>query len=217
MASSNKNLNNFFLKNKFLGSYESTASIPELVVKKECCFIGRSNVGKSSLINMIVGRQKMAKISSTPGKTQLINHFEINAPDKKSKEDASWYLTDLPGFGYAKISKSERVKWERTTKQFLEGRRSLMCIMMLVDSRLTPQKVDLEFMSYLGQNGLPFVLVFTKVDKLNKSERASFQSKYEDVMLKQWHKMPPVFITSSETSEGRDELLNFFEQTNLLF
>ena len=92
-----------------------------------------------------------------------------------------------------------------------------MCIMMLVDSRLSPQKVDLEFMSYLGQNGLPFVLVFTKVDKLNKSERASFQSKYEDVMLKQWHKMPPVFITSSETSEGRDELLNFFEQTNLLF
>ncbi|MAO46378.1 MAG: YihA family ribosome biogenesis GTP-binding protein [Crocinitomicaceae bacterium] len=185
--------------------------------KAEYAFIGRSNVGKSSLINMIVGRQKMAKISSTPGKTQLINHFEINAPDKKSKEDASWYLTDLPGFGYAKISKSERVKWERTTKQFLEGRRSLMCIMMLVDSRLTPQKVDLEFMSYLGQNGLPFVLVFTKVDKLNKSERASFQSKYEDVMLKQWHKMPPVFITSSETSEGREELLNFFEQTNLLF
>ena len=185
--------------------------------KAEYAFIGRSNVGKSSLINMIIGRQKMAKISSTPGKTQLINHFEINAPDKKSKEDASWYLTDLPGFGYAKISKSERVKWERTTKQFLEGRRSLMCIMMLVDSRLSPQKVDLEFMSYLGQNGLPFVLVFTKVDKLNKSERASFQSKYEDVMLKQWHKMPPVFITSSETSEGRDELLNFFEQTNLLF
>ena len=185
--------------------------------KAEYAFIGRSNVGKSSLINMIIGRQKMAKISSTPGKTLLINHFEINAPDKKSKEDASWYLTDLPGFGYAKISKSERVKWERTSKQFLEGRRNLMCIMMLVDSRLSPQKVDLEFMSYLGENGLPFVLVFTKVDKLNKSERASFQSKYKDVMLKQWHKMPPVFITSSETSEGREELLNFFEQTNLLF
>ena len=185
--------------------------------KAEYAFIGRSNVGKSSLINMIVGRLKMAKISSTPGKTQLINHFEINAPDKKATEDASWYLTDLPGFGYAKISKSERVKWERTSKQFLEGRRNLMCIMMLVDSRLAPQKVDLEFMSYLGENGLPFVLVFTKVDKLNKSERASFQSKYEDVILKQWHKMPPVFITSSETSEGREELLNFFEQTNSLF
>ena len=185
--------------------------------KAEYAFIGRSNVGKSSLINMIVGRHKMAKISSTPGKTQLINHFEINAPDKKSKEDASWYLTDLPGFGYAKISKSERVKWERTSKQFLEGRQNLMCIMMLVDSRLSPQKVDLEFMSYLGENGLPFVLVFTKVDKLNKSERSSFQIKYEDIMLKQWRKMPPVFITSSETSEGREELLNFFEQTNLLF
>ena len=113
--------------------------------KPEYAFIGRSNVGKSSLINMIVGRQSMAKISSTPGKTQLINHFEINAPKKGEKDDGSWYITDLPGFGYAKVSKSDRVKWERTSKQFLEGRRNLMCIMMLIDSRLKPQKVDLDF------------------------------------------------------------------------
>lgn len=185
--------------------------------RPEYAFIGRSNVGKSSLINMIVGRLKMAKISSTPGKTQLINHFMINEPDKKTKEDASWYLTDLPGFGYAKTSKKDRVKWERTSKQFLEGRRNLMCVMMLVDSRLKPQKVDLDFMAYMGEVGLPFVLVFTKVDKLNKTEKAAFQSAYEAEMLKQWSKMPPTFITSSTTAEGREELLNFFEQTNSLF
>jgi GTP-binding protein len=173
--------------------------------KAEYAFIGRSNVGKSSLINMIVGRLKMAKISGTPGKTQLINHFLINEPDRKHPEEASWYLTDLPGFGYAKMSRTARVKWERTSKSFLEGR------------RLKPQKVDLEFMSYLGEAGLPFVLVFTKVDKLNKTETAAFKSKYEDVMLKHWHKMPPVFITSSETGEGREELLNFFDQTNSLY
>ena len=166
---------------------------------------------------MIVGRLKMAKISSTPGKTQLINHFMINEPDKKTKEDTSWYLTDLPGFGYAKTSKKDRVKWERTSKQFLEGRRNLMCVMMLVDSRLKPQKVDLDFMAYMGEVGLPFVLVFTKVDKLNKTEKAAFQSAYEAEMLKQWSKMPPTFITSSTTAEGREELLNFFEQTNSLF
>ena len=185
--------------------------------KPEYAFIGRSNVGKSSLINMIVGRLSMAKISSTPGKTQLINHFEINTPKKGEKGDLSWYITDLPGFGYAKVSKSDRVKWERTSKQFLEGRRNLMCIMMLVDSRLKPQKVDLEFMAYMGEAGLPFVIVFTKVDKLNKSERETFYSNYKAEMLKQWHKMPPTFITSSETKEGREELLNFFEQTNSLF
>ena len=166
---------------------------------------------------MIVGRLSMAKISSTPGKTQLINHFEINTPKKGEKGDLSWYITDLPGFGYAKVSKSDRVKWERTSKQFLEGRRNLMCIMMLVDSRLKPQKVDLEFMAYMGEAGLPFVIVFTKVDKLNKSERETFYSNYKAEMLKQWHKMPPTFITSSETKEGREELLNFFEQTNSLF
>ena len=160
---------------------------------------------------MIVCRQSIAKISSTPGKTQLINHFEIN------EEKEPWYLTDLPGFGYAKVSKKERVKWERTSRQFLEGRRNLMCIMMLVDSRQKPQKVDLEFMAYMGEEGLPFVIVFTKVDKLNKTERAEFQSAYTAEMMKQWHKMPPVFVTSSETKEGREELLNFFEQTNLLF
>ena len=184
--------------------------------KPEYAFIGRSNVGKSSLINMIVGRLSMAKISSTPGKTQLINHFEINTP-KKGDDDNSWYLTDLPGFGYAKVSKKDRVKWERTSKQFLEGRTNLMCIMLLVDSRLKPQKVDLDFMAYMGETGLPFVMVFTKVDKLNKTKKAKFLSDYQEEMLKQWKKMPPVFVTSSETKQGREDLLHFFEQTNSLF
>lgn len=186
--------------------------------RPEYAFIGRSNVGKSSLINTLVGRNSMAKISSTPGKTQLINHFAINGLELSDNKDVTpWYLTDLPGFGYAKISKSERIKWERTSRQYLEGRKNLLCTMMLVDSRLKAQKVDLEFMAYLGEVGLPFVLVFTKVDKLNKTERAAFLSKYEDVMLKQWSKMPPVFITSATKGDGRDELLSFIEQTNLLF
>ncbi len=160
----------------------------------------------------------MAKISSTPGKTQLINHFAINGLDlDKEKDTTPWYLTDLPGFGYAKISKSERIKWERTSRQFLEGRKNLLCTMMLVDSRLKPQKVDLEFMAYLGETGLPFVLVFTKVDKLNKTEREAFKEKYEAVMLKQWHKMPPMFITSANKGDGREELLSFIEVTNQLF
>ena len=186
--------------------------------RPEYAFIGRSNVGKSSLINMLVGRNSLAKISSTPGKTQLINHFAINGLELGKKPGSSpWYLTDLPGFGYAKISKSERIKWERTSRQYLEGRKNLLCTMMLVDSRLAAQKVDLEFMAYLGETGLPFVLVFTKVDKLNKTERAEFQSKYESVMLKQWHKMPPIFITSANKGDGKDELLSFIGQTNQLF
>jgi len=202
---------------EFVKSSAHPRECPEMD-RPEYAFIGRSNVGKSSLINMLVGRNSIAKISSTPGKTQLINHFAINGIELgKTQESSAWYLTDLPGFGYAKISKSERIKWERTSRQFLEGRKNLLCTMMLVDSRLKPQKVDLEFMAYLGETGLPFVLVFTKVDKLNKTERAAFQSKYESVMLKQWHKMPPVFITSATKGDGREELLSFIDQTNQLF
>jgi GTP-binding protein len=202
---------------EFVKSSAHPRECPEMD-RPEYAFIGRSNVGKSSLINMLVGRNSLAKISSTPGKTQLINHFAINGLELDKKQELTpWYLTDLPGFGYAKISKSERVKWERTSRHYLEGRKNLLCTMMLVDSRLAPQKVDLEFMSYLGETGLPFVLVFTKVDKLNKTERAAFQSKYESVMLKQWHKMPPVFITSANKGDGRDELISFIDQTNQLF
>ena len=176
--------------------------------RPEYAFIGRSNVGKSSLLNMLVGRNSLAKTSSTPGKTQLINHFDV---------DDTWYLVDLPGFGYAKVSKKDRVKWMKVTKQYLNSRMNLMCVMMLVDSRIPAQKVDLEFMAWMGEVGLPFVLVFTKVDKLNKAERAAFLPAYEQVMLKQWHKMPPVFVTSGNTGEGREEVLRFIASTNGLY
>ena len=132
--------------------------------RPEYAFIGRSNVGKSSLLNMLVGRTSLAKTSSTPGKTQLINHFDV---------DGTWYLVDLPGFGYAKVSKKDRAKWMEVTKRYLDSRTNLMCVMMLVDSRIPAQKVDLEFMAWMGSVGLPFVLVFTKVDKLNKAEGAA--------------------------------------------
>lgn len=177
--------------------------------RPEYAFIGRSNVGKSSLINALVGNKSLAKTSGRPGKTQLLNHFDIN--------DGAWYLVDLPGFGYAKVSKSSRVKWQRTSEQYLTGRENLMCVMLLIDSRLEPQKVDLEFMAWMGENGLPFVLVFTKLDKLNKTEREEFLPRYEAEMLKQWHKMPPVYVTSAETGEGCAELRQFIAQTNELF
>ena len=176
--------------------------------RPEYAFIGRSNVGKSSLLNMLVGRNRLAKTSSTPGKTQLINHFDV---------DDTRYLVDLPGFGYAKVSKKDRVKWMKVTKQYLDSRTNLMCVMMLVDSRIPAQKVDLEFMAWMGEVGLPFVIVFTKVDKLNKTERETFLPAYEAEMLKQWHKMPPTFVTSGSTGEGREEILRFVSQTNGLF
>ena len=185
--------------------------------RPEYAFIGRSNVGKSSLINMLTSRKGLAKISSTPGKTQLINHFMIDVGREHTGDGTSWYLVDLPGFGYAKVSKKSRVKWQRTSEQFLTGRRNLMCVMMLLDSRHPPQKVDLEFMAWMGENQLPFVMVFTKVDKLNQAERAGFLLRYELEMLKQWHRMPPVYVTSSEKGEGREELLRFIEQTNALY
>ena len=185
--------------------------------RPEYAFIGRSNVGKSSLINMLTNRKGLAKISSTPGKTQLINHFTIDEGREQTGDGTSWYLVDLPGFGYAKVSKKSRVKWQRTSEQFLTARPNLMCVMMLLDSRHPPQKVDLEFMAWMGENQLPFVMVFTKVDKLNQAERAGFLPRYEVEMLKQWHRMPPVYVTSSEKGEGREELLRFIEQTNALY
>lgn len=185
--------------------------------RPEYAFIGRSNVGKSSLINMLTNRKGLAKISSTPGKTQLINHFMIDEGREQAGDGTSWYLVDLPGFGFAKVSKKNRVKWKRTSEQFLTGRPNLMCVMMLLDSRHPPQKVDLEFMTWMGENQLPFVMVFTKVDKLNQAERVGFLPRYEVEMLKQWHRMPPVYVTSSEKGEGREELLRFIEQTNALY
>lgn len=172
----------------------------------EYAFIGRSNVGKSSLINMLVGNRKLAMTSGRPGKTQLINHFLING---------EWYLVDLPGYGYARLSKTERNKLEQMIRKYLKFRNNLYGICVLVDSRHEPQLIDLEFMQWLGENEIPFVIVFTKVDKLTKADRETFMEKYSEKMLETWAETPLMFATSADTAEGREQLLDFIEQVNI--
>ncbi len=169
----------------------------------EFAFIGRSNVGKSSLINMMVGNKSLAKISGKPGKTQLINHFLINN---------AWYLVDLPGYGYAKASKMQREKWEKFIADYLTKRESLLNVFVLLDSRLEPQKIDIEFMNWCGEKQIPFSMVFTKIDKLSSSALQKNLAKYKKEMLKFWEELPPVFTTSSESSFGKEKLLNYIEQ-----
>jgi len=171
--------------------------------KPEFAFIGRSNVGKSSLINMLTGKKKLAKTSSTPGKTQLINHFEINN---------EWYLVDLPGYGFAKASKKSRQSWEIFIIEYLLHRESLMTTFVLIDARLPPQKIDLEFMNWCGGKGIPFSLVFTKTDKLSSSSLQKNLSGYKKEMLKFWDELPPVFVTSSQSKFGREPLLNYIDE-----
>lgn len=173
--------------------------------KHEYAFIGRSNVGKSSLINMLTDRKKLAKISGRPGKTQLINHFLIND---------DWYLVDLPGYGYAKASKTSRFEWEKFISRFLVEREELLNIFVLLDSRLEPQKIDIEFMNWCGEKGLAFSMVFTKIDKLSSTALQKNLAKYKKEMLKYWEELPPVFTTSSESKFGREKILNFIEQIN---
>jgi GTP-binding protein len=177
----------------------------------EFAFIGRSNVGKSSLINMLCQNSKLAKTSGTPGKTQLINHFIIN------KESGPWFLVDLPGYGFAKAPKKEQAKWMNFTRYYLRNRLNLMCTMVLLDGRHSPQKRDLEFMEWLGTNEVPFVMVFTKLDKLNQKEKAQYIEIYEKEMLKTWETMPETFHTSASTATGKEELLNFIGETIKLF
>ena len=174
----------------------------------EYAFIGRSNVGKSSLINMLTNHKKLAKISSKPGKTQLINHFLINK---------NWFLVDLPGYGFAKVPKAQRKKFEKMINDYILFRDNLMNVFVLIDSRIPPQKIDLEFMEWLGLSGIPFSIVFTKVDKLKASEKGRFAKEYETKMLENWEEMPPYFITSSTTKLGKEELLNYINDINAKF
>jgi GTP-binding protein len=174
----------------------------------EYAFIGRSNVGKSSLINMLANVKNLAKISGKPGKTRLINHFIMNK---------SWYLVDLPGYGFAKASKTHRNKYEKFINEYMLKRENLMNVFLLIDSRHPPQFIDIDFMEWLGTSQIPFSIVFTKIDKLNRSQKGSFYAAYEAEMLKTWEEMPPHFITSSETKDGRDELLNYIEEINEAF
>ena len=171
----------------------------------EYAFIGRSNVGKSSLINMLTNNKKLAKISSKPGKTRLINHFLIN---KK------WYLVDLPGYGYAKVAHNQRDKFKRFISRYMTTRENLTNVFVLLDSRHKPQEIDLDFMIWLGENSIPFSIVFTKLDKLKKGEQKKFLINYKAEMLKVWEEMPPYFITSSVTKFGKEELLNYIEEIN---
>ena len=174
----------------------------------EYAFIGRSNVGKSSLINALTNRKSLAKTSGKPGKTQLINHFLINE---------SWFLVDLPGYGYATVSKTQRVEFAKFIKTYLSKRENLMCLFVLIDSRLKPQKIDLEFMQWLGENGIPFVICFTKLDKLSKTERDKNITFYKSELNKEWEELPKFFYSSATTQIGTEEILSFVEETNKLF
>ncbi len=176
--------------------------------RPEYAFIGRSNVGKSSLINALVNNKKLAKISGTPGKTQLINHFSING---------KWYLVDLPGYGYAKISKVMRAKWERMIMDYLFKRLNLMNTFILVDSRHSPQKNDLELFERYGANNLPFTIVFTKIDKLNRNQWEKNIAAYKKVLLTQWEELPPIILSSAVDKTGLDEILQSIESSMGLF
>lgn len=191
---------------KFIISNSDVAKCPATGMH-EYAFIGRSNVGKSSLINMLTGKRKLAMTSSTPGKTTLINHFLIND---------SWYIVDLPGYGYALRSKADREKLKHIIEDYILERPQMTSLFVLIDSRHKPQKIDMEFTDWLGENGVPFAIVFTKLDKQSKSAGNRNVKLYIDRILETWEELPPVFMTSSEDGRGRDELLDYIEQLNQL-
>lgn len=171
-------------------------------LKPEFAFVGRSNVGKSSLLNLLTGRKNLARISSTPGKTQTINHYNINQ---------AWYMADLPGYGFANVSQSSRYQWSQMLEQYLLRRENLSCTFILLDSRLEPQKNDLDFIHWLGNHQKPLALIFTKADKPSRNELARSLDLYGKTLLKTWEEIPPFFITSATTKTGREELLDFIE------
>lgn len=173
--------------------------------RPEYAFIGRSNVGKSSLINMLVGQNSLAKVSVRPGKTQLINHFII---------DESWYLVDLPGYGYAKISISVKEKFQKLISNYILNRENLYCLFVLIDVRHAPQKIDVEFITWLGENHIPFAIIFTKADKLGKVSLAKNVGAYTQELKKLWEELPSILVSSSLDGTGRDEIISFIENVN---
>lgn len=173
--------------------------------KPEYAFIGRSNVGKSSLINMLTNNRKLAKTSSTPGKTLLINHFLINR---------EWYLVDLPGYGFAKRSKKELSRLQQMINGYILQREQLVNLFVLIDIRLEPQKIDMEFIDWLGQSSTPFSIVFTKADKLTNSKIIQNTENYKNVLLETWEELPPIFVTSSESKQGRENVLQYIDEIN---
>lgn len=191
---------------RFVVSNTDVAKCPD-DRRHEYAFIGRSNVGKSTLINMLTGKKNLAMTSATPGKTMLINHFLV---------DDSWYIVDLPGYGYAQRSKADRARLEKIIKSYILNREQMTNLFVLVDSRHKPQKIDLEFMAWLGENGVPFSLVFTKMDKQSPAAGAKQTAAYLETMLEQWEELPPVFRTSAADGRGRREILDYIEQLNRL-
>lgn len=191
---------------RFVTSSTSAEKCPSSQMH-EYAFIGRSNVGKSSLINMLTGRKDLAMTSSTPGKTMLINHFVIND---------EWQIVDLPGYGYAQRSKADRARLEVMIKDYILNRKQMTNLFLLIDSRHKPQKIDLEFMDWLGENGVPFSIVFTKLDKLTPNAGKKLTADYCASLLERWEELPPVFRTSSTDRRGRDALLNYIEELNRL-
>jgi len=173
--------------------------------RPEYAFIGRSNVGKSSLINMLTNKKSLAKTSGKPGKTRLLNHFLIN------KE---WYLVDLPGYGYAKVPKAERLKWEKMLQNYILKRENLYCLFVLIDSRHPAQKADLDFMEWLGISEIPFNIIFTKTDKLKTEELEANLKAYEEKMFETWETMPGYFVSSTTTGAGKEEILQFIDEVN---
>jgi GTP-binding protein len=189
-------------KAEFVISNEDPSKCPKSE-QPEFAFVGRSNVGKSSLINMLTGYKNLAKTSTSPGKTRLINHFNIND---------EWFLVDLPGYGFAKALRTQREKWQLFIRKYLIHRENLQCVMVLIDVRHEPQQLDLEFMTWLGVNEVPFAMVFTKADKLTRNQLSRKIAHYKEEMLKSWEELPPIFVSSAETREGRDDLLDFIEK-----
>lgn len=187
----------------YVGSSPSIANCP-VTTKPEFGFTGRSNVGKSSLINMLTGQSRLAKTSGNPGKTRTINHFLIND---------SWYLVDLPGYGYARVPVKMRLNWTRAIEEYIINRENLVCLFLLIDSRHKPQSSDLSFMEFLGMNHIPFARVFTKSDKLSVEPLKRAMLLYDNEMLKKWESLPPTFVTSATGKTGREEILNFIEET----
>jgi len=173
--------------------------------RPEYAFIGRSNVGKSSLINMLVGQNSLAKVSVKPGKTQLINHFIV---------DESWYLVDLPGYGYAKISISVKEKFQKLISNYILNRENLYCLFVLIDVRHAAQQIDIEFITWLGENHIPFAIIFTKADKLGKVTVAQNVGAYSQELKKLWEELPPILVSSSLNGTGRDEIISFIENVN---
>ena len=191
----------------FAGSFPNESSCPK-EFKPEYAFIGRSNVGKSSLINMLCNKKNMARTSKQPGKTQTINFYIING---------DWYLVDLPGYGYAKISKSKRQQWRRMVEGYLVRRENLQCTFLLIDSNVVPQKIDIEFVNWLGEIRIPFAIVFTKMDKSKPDVVEANVEQFKTSLLEYWTELPPIFYTSANDRKGREAILNFIEQINSEF